>query len=113
MPTYAYRGSACTHEFETVQKFVDAPLTECIECGGPVRRVFHPVGVVFKGSGWYINDSRPAESGSSTSDPNASSPKSTTSDSKDKETAAKSASSNSTTSESAKSSVKAAVKAAD
>lgn len=58
MPTYAYRGSACDHEFETVQKFADAPLSECIVCGGPVRRVVQPVGVVFKGSGWYINDSR-------------------------------------------------------
>ncbi len=58
MPTYAYRGSTCAHEFETVQKFTDDPLTQCIICGGPVRRVVQPVGVVFKGSGWYINDSR-------------------------------------------------------
>jgi putative FmdB family regulatory protein len=58
MPTYAYRGSTCGHEFETVQKFADDPLTECIICGQPVRRVVQPVGVVFKGSGWYINDSR-------------------------------------------------------
>lgn len=58
MPTYAYRGTSCTHEFETVQKYSDDPLTSCPECGGPIRRVFQPVGVVFKGSGWYVNDSR-------------------------------------------------------
>ena len=73
MPTYAYRGSVCAHEFETVQKFADDPLTECIICGGPVRRVVQPVGVVFKGSGWYINDSRtssnPAKGSSEKGDP--------------------------------------------
>ena len=63
MPTYAYRGTACTHEFDYVQKFSDDPLTECIECQGPVRRVYQPVGVVFKGSGWYINDSRKTDTG--------------------------------------------------
>lgn len=58
MPTYAYRCSLCSHEFDVVQKFADAPISICPECGGSVRRVFQPVGVVFKGSGWYINDSR-------------------------------------------------------
>ncbi len=65
MPTYAYRGSACDHEFDTFQKFADAPLQSCIICGGPVRRVVQPVGVVFKGSGWYINDSRKSSSSKS------------------------------------------------
>jgi putative FmdB family regulatory protein len=64
MPTYSYRGTACSHEFDYVQKFTDEPLTECIECQGPVRRVYQPVGVVFKGSGWYINDSRKTDAGS-------------------------------------------------
>ena len=58
MPTYAYRGTACAHEFEAYQSFKDDPLTECAECGGPVRRVIQPTGIVFKGSGWYITDSR-------------------------------------------------------
>ncbi|MGI8486448.1 MAG: FmdB family zinc ribbon protein [Thermomicrobiales bacterium] len=58
MPTYAYRCSACAHEFETVQTFSEDPLKFCPECGSPVRRVIFPVGIVFKGSGWYINDSR-------------------------------------------------------
>lgn len=60
MPTYAYRCTACSHEFEVFQKFSDEPLTECPECGSPIRKVFQPVGIVFKGSGWYINDSRPS-----------------------------------------------------
>ncbi len=58
MPTYAYRCTGCSHEFEIFQKFSDSPLTECPECGQEIRRVFQPVGIVFKGSGWYINDSR-------------------------------------------------------
>ena len=58
MPTYAYRCADCGHEFDAFQKFSDDPLTECPNCGGTIRRVFQPVGVVFKGSGWYINDSR-------------------------------------------------------
>ncbi|MDQ3655639.1 MAG: zinc ribbon domain-containing protein [Chloroflexota bacterium] len=68
MPTYSYRGTACTHEFDYVQKFSDDPLTECIECQGPVRRVYQPVGVVFKGSGWYINDSRKTDTGNGKKD---------------------------------------------
>jgi putative FmdB family regulatory protein len=62
MPTYAYRGTACAHEFETYQSFSEDPLTECLECGGPVRRVIQPTGIVFKGSGWYITDSRKSSS---------------------------------------------------
>ncbi len=68
MPTYSYRGTACSHEFDYFQKFSDDPLTECLECGGPVRRVYQPVGVVFKGSGWYINDSRKSQSANGTKD---------------------------------------------
>ena len=62
MPTYSYRCSACANEFEQFQRFSDEPLTECPLCGGNVRRVIQPVGVVFKGSGWYITDSRPQPS---------------------------------------------------
>ena len=58
MPTYAYRGTACAHEFEAYQSFSADPLTTCTECGGPVRRVIQPAPIVFKGSGWYITDSR-------------------------------------------------------
>jgi len=47
----------------------DDPIDTCPTCAGKVRRVIHPVGVVFKGSGWYINDSRPANGTSSASTP--------------------------------------------
>jgi putative FmdB family regulatory protein len=59
MPTYAYRGDQCGHEFEIRQSFSDDPVRECPTCGMPVRRVIHPPGIVFKGTGWYLTDSRP------------------------------------------------------
>jgi putative FmdB family regulatory protein len=61
MPTYSYRCDTCGHQFDAVQRFSDAALTECPECAAPIRRVIQPVGVVFKGSGWYITDSRPPQ----------------------------------------------------
>ncbi len=61
MPTYTYRCDTCEHQFDAFQRFSDASLTECPECGAPIRRVIQPVGIVFKGSGWYINDSRAPE----------------------------------------------------
>jgi putative FmdB family regulatory protein len=69
MPTYTYRCDTCGHGFEAVQRFADDPLTECPECGAPIRRVIQPVGVVFKGSGWYITDSRPKSSSDSADGP--------------------------------------------
>ena len=75
MPTYQY---ACTnpegkHEFEVVQSFTDAALTECPECGAPVRKVYGSVGVVFKGSGFYRTDSRKASSATETASTSSSS----------------------------------------
>ena len=67
MPTYVYRCDSCNHQFELFQRMSDDPLDTCPECQGKVRRVIHPVGVVFKGSGWYINDSRSKGSTDSTS----------------------------------------------
>ncbi len=61
MPTYVYRCEA-DHEFEAVQPIVDRPLSVCAVCEAPVRRVVMPVGIVFKGSGFYKTDSRKAES---------------------------------------------------
>ena len=58
MPTYQYRCKQCSTELEAVQKFTDDPLTVCPECGGPLRKVFSPVGVMFKGPGFYVTDSR-------------------------------------------------------
>ena len=63
MPTYTYQCDSCGHGFEAVQRFADDPLRECPQCGASIRRVIQPVGVVFKGSGWYITDSRPKSSG--------------------------------------------------
>ena len=63
MPTYTYQCDSCGHGLEAVQRFADDPLSECPQCGASIRRVIQPVGVVFKGSGWYITDSRPKSSG--------------------------------------------------
>jgi len=71
MPTYEYECTQCHKRTEAVQKFSDAPLTVCPECGGELRKVFSAVGIVFKGSGFYKNDSRGA---SSTATHSASSP---------------------------------------
>ena len=58
MPTYQYACTECGHAFEQVQSFSDDALTECSECQGRLRKLFNAVGVVFKGSGFYRNDSR-------------------------------------------------------
>ena len=58
MPTYEYACTECGDRTEVVQSFADAPPTTCTVCGGPLRRVFSPVGIVFKGSGFYRTDSR-------------------------------------------------------
>ena len=78
MPTYQYRCTECGGELETVQKFTDDPLTVHDECGGRLRKVFSPVGIVFKGSGFYRTDSR---KGSTASEPATSSAASGSSDS--------------------------------
>jgi putative FmdB family regulatory protein len=75
VPTYQY---ACTnpegkHEFEVVQSFSDAPVSECPECGAAVRKVYGSVGVVFKGSGFYRTDSRKAATAAESSSSNGSS----------------------------------------
>ena len=58
MPTHQYACTTCGEQLEAVQKFTDDPLTTCEECGGPLRKVYSPVGIVFKGSGFYRTDSR-------------------------------------------------------
>lgn len=100
MPTYSYHCDTGDHDFEIVQRFSDDALTVCPECGGSVRRVIQPVGVVFKGSGWYINDSRKGSSeGGSSSSKEKSSEKSDTSTSKTPDKPKESASSSSAPSE--------------
>jgi putative FmdB family regulatory protein len=65
VPTYEYLCTDHGHRLEVVQKFTDDALTVCPECGGHLRKVIFPVGVVFKGSGFYRNDSRAGANGSS------------------------------------------------
>jgi putative FmdB family regulatory protein len=62
MPTYEYECQQCHERVEAVQKFTDPSLTVCPLCGGELRKVFSAVGIVFKGSGFYKNDSRGASS---------------------------------------------------
>ncbi len=80
MPTYQYQCTQCGSALEVIQSFSDDALTECPECAGRLRKVFNAVGIVFKGSGFYRNDSRststsseapkaePAKNGASKSD---------------------------------------------
>jgi putative FmdB family regulatory protein len=58
MPTYVYECSDCGVRFERLQSYSDAPLRDCPECGGHVHRVIQPVGVIFKGSGFYVTDNK-------------------------------------------------------
>jgi putative FmdB family regulatory protein len=60
VPTYEYTCAECGERLDAVQKFSDNPLTMCPVCGGRLRKLFSPVGIVFKGSGFYRTDSRGA-----------------------------------------------------
>ena len=79
MPTYEYRCDRCGENFEVFQKFTDKPLRRHPQCGGHVEKVFHPRGVVFKGSGFYVTDSRAkakasSENGGSSKESNGAKP---------------------------------------
>ncbi|MFI0710708.1 FmdB family zinc ribbon protein [Streptomyces inhibens] len=113
MPTYQYQCTECGEGLEAVQKFTDDALTECPSCNGRLKKVFSAVGIVFKGSGFYRNDSRgssssssPAKSSSSSASSSASSSdssssSSSSSDAKSSTPAAASSSSTSGTSSAA------------
>src|SRR5205823_6818778 len=58
MPIYGYVCRQCGHEFEVLQGINDAPLKSCPECMGPLQKLLYPVGVIFKGSGFYTTDYR-------------------------------------------------------
>jgi len=58
MPTYGYKCQKCANEFDVLQKMTDAPVAACPKCGGPVKRMFHPIGIIFKGSGFYTTDNK-------------------------------------------------------
>jgi putative FmdB family regulatory protein len=63
MPTYGYQCGRCAHKFEVRQSMSDAPLKDCPECGGELRKLLYPVGVQFKGSGFYTTDYRSKSNG--------------------------------------------------
>ena len=65
MPTYSYACTECDNRFDAVQAFSDDALTTCEKCSGRLRKLFGSVGVVFKGSGFYRNDSRESTKSSS------------------------------------------------
>ena len=100
MPTYQYQCTECGEGLEAVQKFTDDALTDCPNCGGRLKKVFSAVGIVFKGSGFYRNDSRgssssssPASSSKSSTSTSSSAPSSSSSDSKPSSTGTTSSSS--------------------
>lgn len=69
MPTYEYECTSCGQHIEAYQRFTEDPLTTCGACGGPLRKVFHPAGIVFKGSGFYATDNRSGSKTESTKEP--------------------------------------------
>ena len=69
MPTYCYRCDRCGYQFEKVQKFSELPLKVCPRCNSHVRRVVYPTSVVFKGSGFYVTDSRKSADESTSAKP--------------------------------------------
>ena len=73
MPTYSYACTECSNRFDVVQAFTDDALTTCEDCNGRLRKIFAKVGVVFKGSGFYRNDSRESGKSSSSGSGNSSS----------------------------------------
>ena len=106
MPTYQYACTECGHAFEQFQSFSDDALTVCPVCDGKLRKLFNAVGVVFKGSGFYRNDSRSTTSSSepaSTSSSSGSAAKSSDSSSGSSTSTSTSSSSSSTSSSSSSS----------
>ena len=62
MPIYLYECDSCGLRFEKMQRMAEEPLTDCPECEGQVRRIIQPVGIIFKGSGFYVTDNRQGSS---------------------------------------------------
>lgn len=110
MPTYSYACTECDNRFDQVQAFSDDALTVCPQCNGRLRKLFGKVGVVFKGSGFYRNDSRDSSKSSSTASSSKSgeSSTSTSSSSSDSTSSAAAASSSASTSSSSSSATPAA-----
>lgn len=98
MPTYQYVCTECGGQIEAVQKFTDDPLTVHEPCGGKLRKVFSPVGIVFKGSGFYRTDSRSGSGSTLSSSPAAPASSSSSPDSGSGSSSSSSDSGSSTTS---------------
>ncbi|MFI6687962.1 FmdB family zinc ribbon protein [Streptomyces sp. NPDC050485] len=98
MPTYQYQCTECGEGLEAVQKFTDDALTVCPNCDGRLKKVFSAVGIVFKGSGFYRNDSRGASSSSSPASKSSASSSSSGSSGSDSKPAASTSSSGSSSS---------------
>jgi putative FmdB family regulatory protein len=97
LPTYTYTCTSCNDIIEKRQSFHDAALTTCEQCGGSLRKVFHPVGIVFKGSGWYVTDSRSSSSSTVNGSTPESKPKDDTAKSTETSKPAETATTSSTT----------------
>ena len=82
MPIYEYACTACGERTEAKQSFTDPPLEECPVCGGKLRKLYSPVGIVFKGSGFYATDSKKASGSSKKSDSGAKTETKSSSDTK-------------------------------
>lgn len=104
MPTYSYACTECDNRFDEVQAFSDDALTVCPKCNGRLRKLFGKVGVVFKGSGFYRNDSRDSSKSSSTASSAKSSEGSTSTSNGSSDSSSGSSSSASTSSSSSTSS---------
>ena len=99
MPTYSYACTECDNRFDAVQAFSDDALTTCEKCSGRLRKLFGSVGVVFKGSGFYRNDSRESAKSSSNGSAKSSSSSSEGSSSSDTSSSSEKSSSSSSSSE--------------
>jgi putative FmdB family regulatory protein len=99
MPIYEYRCDR-GHTFEVMQRMTDDPLTSCSTCEAPAQRVFHPVAVHFKGSGFYNTDYGKKKGGASSSSESGASDSGSKSDSKDSSSSKESKSSSSSSSSS-------------
>lgn len=104
MPTYQYACTECGEQLEAVQSFSDPALTECPNCQGKLRKVFNSVGIVFKGSGFYRNDSRSGDVSSEKSAAGSGDSTTKKSDTADSSSASSSSSNSSSSSSSSSSS---------
>jgi putative FmdB family regulatory protein len=74
MPTYGYRCGSCGHQFEIVQRISDEPLKVCPTCQGKLTKILYPVGISFKGSGFYTTDYKGSAKSSDGSSSNGTAP---------------------------------------